>query len=59
MNNSFIKTLKKISINIYFRENWFPPRRGVAGFGQPPPGGPAAARAGGGGWGRGNTLGQQ
>ncbi|OXA46748.1 derlin-1 [Folsomia candida] len=43
-----------------FLQNWFPPRRGVAGFGQPPPGRPAAAAGAGGGghgWGRGNTLG--
>jgi len=35
--------------------NLFPPRRGAAGFGQPPPGGPPRA-AGGHAWGRGNTL---
>lgn len=47
-------------LNLTHRQNWFPPRRGVAGFGQPPPGRPAAAAGAGGGghgWGRGNTLG--
>jgi len=43
-----------------FLQNWFPPRRGAAGFGGPPPGGaPAAGRGGGHSWGRGNSLGGQ
>jgi len=41
-----------------FLQNWFPQRRGVAGFGQPPPGAnPPGPRAGGHSWGRGNSLG--
>jgi len=40
-----------------FLLNYFPGRRGPAGFGQPPPGGPPRAGGGGYQWGRGQALG--